>query len=158
LVERSGQGADRIFELCLRHGQALPDYTRSDAHDVFLVLDGQLRHPDFLRFLARIDTEQLRQLDAHDLLVLQGVSTGTKLPVEFKARAAQLAEAGFLDRNRGAKYVLARKYARAAGLAPDTRPRDAAFSQLLAFIEENRERGASMEQLLTVVPLSRRFH
>jgi ATP-dependent DNA helicase RecG len=44
LVERSGQGADRIFEECLRHGQALPNYTRSDAHDVFLVLDGQLRH------------------------------------------------------------------------------------------------------------------
>ena len=31
LVERSGQGADRIVEECVRHGKPLPDYSRSDA-------------------------------------------------------------------------------------------------------------------------------
>jgi ATP-dependent DNA helicase RecG len=152
MVERSGQGADRIFEQCLRHGQALPDYSRSDAHDVFLILDGQLRHPELLRFLARIDPDQIQQFDAHDLLVLERAATGQKLTATMKPRAEQLAEGGFLDRGRGSKFVLARKFARAAGIAADIRPRDAAFLQLLAFIEENRKQGATMEQLLTLVP------
>ena len=42
LVERSGQGADRIFRSCLTEGKNRPDYTRSDAAQVSLVLDGQL--------------------------------------------------------------------------------------------------------------------
>ena len=31
LVERSGQGANRIFEACIREGKALPDFDHTDA-------------------------------------------------------------------------------------------------------------------------------
>ncbi len=44
IVECSGQGADRIVEECIRNGQALPDYQRSDTYQVSLTLDGELRH------------------------------------------------------------------------------------------------------------------
>ena len=54
LVERSGQGADRIVEECVRHGQPLPDYSRSDPHQVWLTLDGEIRDENFLKFLERV--------------------------------------------------------------------------------------------------------
>src|SRR5262249_57156941 len=49
IVERAGQGADRIVESCIHNGQALPDYRRSDSYQVTLTLDRALRHPGMPR-------------------------------------------------------------------------------------------------------------
>jgi ATP-dependent DNA helicase RecG len=152
VVERSGQGADRMFEEMIAHGKALPDYSRSDPFDVFLTLPGQLRNPEFLRFLSRIDPEKVSHFDSHDLLVLLDAAIGGKIPVGLRPRTAELVERGFLDRSRGGKYILARKYTRKAGVAAGQRPRDMAYKKLLAFLEEHRENGCTMEQLLQVAP------
>jgi ATP-dependent DNA helicase RecG len=40
LVERTGRGVNRIFEGQLRYGRPAPDYSRSSATDVFVVLAG----------------------------------------------------------------------------------------------------------------------
>jgi ATP-dependent DNA helicase RecG len=152
VVERSGQGADRMFEEMIAHGKSLPDYSRSDRFDVFLTLPGELRHPDLLRFLGRIDSEEVSRFDTHDLLVLRDVALGEKIPAALLPRAAELAERGFLDRSRGGKYILARKYTRKAGSTVAERPRDMAYKKILALLEEHRENGCTMVQLLEVTP------
>jgi ATP-dependent DNA helicase RecG len=152
VVERSGQGADRMFEEMIAHGKELPDYSRSDRFDVFLTLPGELRHPDLLRFLSRVDPEQVSQLDSHALLVLRDAAVGEKIPVALRPRAAELVERGFLDRSRGGKYILARRYTRKAGAVGGERPRDLAYKKLLAFLEEHRKDGCTMEQLREVTP------
>ncbi len=59
LVERAGQGADRIFEESIRQGKALPDFAHTDEHEVVLTLDGQIQDESFLRFLEKIGQEQI---------------------------------------------------------------------------------------------------
>ena len=152
IVERSGQGADRIVEESIRNGHALPDYQRSDSHQVSLSLDGELRNPELIRFLNRIDPEVTARLDAHDLLVLRAAATGSKLPPDLRPRAAQLVDAGLLERTRGGKYMPARAYLEGTGAFQAVRPRDAAAQKLLAFLHEHRRKGCSMEELTSVVP------
>ena len=69
LVERSGQGADRIVEECVRDGKLFPDYSRSDPHQVWITLEersgrelpevpgaGRIGpHPDSRRMKACLD-------------------------------------------------------------------------------------------------------
>ena len=59
LVERAGQGADRIFEESIRQGKPLPDFAHTDEHEVVLTLDGQIQDENFLRFLEKIGQEQM---------------------------------------------------------------------------------------------------
>lgn len=51
LVERAGQGADRIFEESIKQGKPLPNFAHTDQHEVVLTLDGQVQDENFLRFL-----------------------------------------------------------------------------------------------------------
>ncbi len=110
IVEWSGQGVNRIVEECTRRGHALPDYQGSDSHQVSLSVDGELRNPEILRFLSRTDPQLMERLDAHDLLVLRAAAIGGQMPPNLRARAAQLAHAGVVERTRGGKYMPSRTY------------------------------------------------
>ena len=52
LVERTGRGVDMIFEEQLRNGRPAPNYERSTANSVALVLSGGDANLDFVRFVA----------------------------------------------------------------------------------------------------------
>ena len=98
LVERSGQGADRMVEECVRHGKPLPDYSRSDPHEVWLTLDGEIRDENFLKFLERVGHETLDSLDPHDFLILGLIASGKRLPAELQPHVPRLLELGILER------------------------------------------------------------
>jgi ATP-dependent DNA helicase RecG len=51
LVERSGQGADKMFEATIREGKPKPDFGGTDEYEVRLTLQGDIQNPRFLRFL-----------------------------------------------------------------------------------------------------------
>lgn len=53
LVERSGQGVDKIFSITLSEGKAEPDYTASDAHQVTLSLSGTISDKPLHVFINR---------------------------------------------------------------------------------------------------------
>lgn len=114
LVERSGQGADRIVEECVRHGKPLPNYSRSDAHQVWLTLDGEIRDENFLKFLERIGEDTLNALDPHDFLILSMLAEGRRLTAELSARIPLLVEKGLVQRTGRGKPVLSRKLYEAA--------------------------------------------
>lgn len=45
MVERSGQGANRMFELYARESKHPPDFTGTDDYEVFLTLYGKAQDP-----------------------------------------------------------------------------------------------------------------
>ena len=81
LVERAGQGADRIFEESIRQGKPLPDFAHTDEHEVVLTLDGQIQDENFLRFLEKIGQEQMASFMTEDFLVLDLVHREQPIPV-----------------------------------------------------------------------------
>lgn len=157
LVERSGQGADRIVEECVRHGKPLPDYSRSDAHGVALVLDGEIHDENFLKFLERIGEEVLDTLDPHDFLVLGLIASEKRLSAELRPRVLPLVELGILDRTGRGKPILAKRYypgmtgGSVEAVERDTeRLRD--LVTIRSHIERHHATGVPLRELLELLP------
>lgn len=118
LVERAGQGANRIFESCIREGKDLPDFTNTDAWQVSLTLHGQIRDSRFVRFLERVGSETQVSFDTHELLVLDLVHRELPVPSELRSRLPKLIDSGILEtvgRGRGTRYLLSRRFHAALG-------------------------------------------
>ena len=72
LVERSGQGVDKMFYNCLMEGKPLPTYDGTDAFQVQLNLQAMIAEPELLKFFRR-EQERRPQDDkfnVFDLLTL----------------------------------------------------------------------------------------
>jgi ATP-dependent DNA helicase RecG len=67
LVERSGQGVDRMIEESLREGKRIPEFTGTDNYQVSITVHGELRNPDFVRFLERVSAERQFSFSVEDL-------------------------------------------------------------------------------------------
>jgi ATP-dependent DNA helicase RecG len=155
LVERSGQGADRIIEECVRHGQPLPDYSRSDPHQVWLKLDGTIRDEDFLKFLERVGPEMLDALDPHDFLILGLIASGRRLPAGLQPHVPRLLDLGILDRTGRGKPILAKRlYSTAAGASAKASGRDEVRRRYRAALREHisQHAGCSLHEILAAFP------
>jgi ATP-dependent DNA helicase RecG len=110
LVERSGQGVDRIVVQCVRQGKPLPDFSASDAHRVALRLDGEIGDEAFLKFLERVGDDALDALDSHDFVALSQIAAGVRPGTELSRQIQKLVEAGLVERTGHGKPVLAKRY------------------------------------------------
>jgi ATP-dependent DNA helicase RecG len=161
LVERAGQGVDLIFRECIRQSKRLPDFSRTDAHSVWLTLHGEILDPEFLRFLEEIGQERMTAFSTDDFLVVDLVHRGQPVTNILKSRVENLLEQGIIERHgrgRAARLLLSRRFYRYLGKAGIyTRKRgldrDTNKALLLKHIEENRAVGAKMEELRQVLPL-----
>jgi ATP-dependent DNA helicase RecG len=79
MVERSGQGANRMFELCARESKQPPDYSGTDDYEVFLMLYEKVQDPRFLTFLEKIGRERQVSFEATDFLTLDLINREEKL-------------------------------------------------------------------------------
>lgn len=160
LVERSGQGMNRIFESCIKESKPRPDFTNTDENHVWLTLKGEVQNPEFLRFLEKLGQERLETFSTQDLLVVDQVSRGEKLPDWLKDSLFRLVDIGVIEkvgRGRGSQYVLSRKfykhlgktgtYTRKRGLDRDTNK-----ALLLKHIVSNADTGSRMEEFYQVLP------
>jgi ATP-dependent DNA helicase RecG len=79
LVERSGQGVDKMFYNNLMESKPLPDFSCSDAWQVELRLKTEITDKNFYLFLREIQRNRTDKLNVFDLLTLdkvrQGIST-----------------------------------------------------------------------------------
>ncbi|MEA3414774.1 MAG: transcriptional regulator, partial [Thermodesulfobacteriota bacterium] len=161
MVERSGQGANRMFELCARESKQPPDYSGTDDYEVFLTLYGKVQDPRFLTFLEKIGRERQISFEATDFITLDLINRGQKLPLWAKERVPLLLKSGAIERV-GRKYMLSRKYyefvdrkgvyTRKRGLDLETNKQ-----LLLKHIRDNRDNGSRLNDLRQVLPaLSRR--
>lgn len=163
LVERAGQGADRIFEESIKEGKPLPDFSSSDDYEVTLKLDGQIQDESFLRFLEKIGQEKLASFNILDFLVLDLVHNEKSIPTkppELKMRLKHLADLGIIERignGRSARYILCQQYyalARKSGMYTRKKGLDRETNKelLLKHIRSNSTTGAKYIELHQVLP------
>ena len=78
LVERSGQGVDKIFRITLSEGKPSPDYSKSDFYQVELSLIGELEDKVFALFIK--DEQEKRdennQLGTFEIIALHQIKEG----------------------------------------------------------------------------------
>lgn len=113
LVERSGQGADKIFEKSISEGKAKPNYSGSDSYKVKLVLNGQVKDKQFIRFLEKISEDKNKFLSIDELLILDDIREGIPISDSSKDLLENLKSIGVIEvhgRGKGSKYILSQKY------------------------------------------------
>lgn len=155
LVERSGQGFDRILESCIKGAKPHPQFDGTDDYQVFLTLDGQVQDTRFLRFLECIGQEQMQTFDTDHLVLLDLAYRQKPIPAVLHPLLPQLMDAGVLEKV-GRKFIPSRRlmsllgetgrYTRLKGL-----DRPAQRALLLQHIQES-EGGAKFEDLHQVLP------
>jgi len=165
LVERAGQGFDLIYRECIRQSKPLPDFTRTDAHAVWLTLHGEIQDPEFLRFLEQIGQERMASFSTEDFLVMDFIHCEQPVPDFLKPRIQNLSEQGVIEqvgRGRGTRYLLSRRFYRFLGKSGVyTRKhgldRETNKALLLKHIRESHKSGATFSEFEQVLPgLSRR--
>ncbi len=156
MVERSGQGANRMFQLCARESKQPPDYSGTDDYEVFLTLYGKVQDPRFLTFLEKIGRERQVSFEATDFITLDLINRKEKLPQWARDRMPALLKSGVVERI-GRKYMLSRKYyefvdrkgvyTRKRGLDRETNKQ-----LLLKHIKDNKNQGSQFRDLKEVLP------
>lgn len=156
LIERSGQGVDRMWRMALLDGKMPPDYSRTDDHHVYVRLHGTIHDPVLLRFLEEIGEERYRTFGASDLAVLHFVSQDKEVPRDFRGRVKHLVEQGILERI-GRKLIFARRYYEMKGQAGvHTRKRGLSKEANLQFVLNHLRscgaKGCVLSDLQPVLP------
>ena len=160
LVERAGQGFDRIFRECIQQSKPLPDFSHTDTYSVWLTLHGDIQDPEFLRFLEEIGREQVATFGLDDLLVVDLVHREQSVPDDLQSRVDHLLEQGIIERvgrGRGVRLMLSRRFYRYIGKAGTyTRKRgldrETNKELLLKHIRDNRKEGSPLKELVQVLP------
>lgn len=164
LVERSGQGADRMFEHTIREGKAKPDFSGSDEYQVSLRLRGEISNPSLVNFLNNVARQRGARFSLADLLVLDTVQHEKPIPDALQSRIPGLVENGALERfgrGRGRRYILSRSFygfIGKSGAYTRTRGLDRSTNKelILKHIRDNPETGSALHELLQVLPAQSR--
>lgn len=160
LVERSGQGVDRMFETAIREGKPLPDFSRSDVYRVLVTLEGTIQDPAFLRFLEKVVDEGGYSFATADLFVLDHVRRGKAIPAELHERLRRMEQNGIVERfgrGRAVKYIFSRRFAEFLGdTATYTRQRgldrDTNKELLVRHLELQGHLGSTLSEIADVLP------
>lgn len=160
LVERSGQGMNRIVEECIKESKPKPDFSGTDEFQVCLTLRGDIQDPRFLVFLEKVGQNRLSSFSTEDLLVLDLLYHDQEVPERLRARLIGLTEAGILEKvgkGRGSRFMLSRRfyeflgtpgaYTRRKGLDKDTNK-----ELLLKHISGCQDIGCQARELMQVLP------
>lgn len=160
LVERSGQGADRMFEVSIKESKPRPDFAGTDAFQVSIALYGEVQDLRFLKFLEQVGQETLATFTTKDLLILDYVHRDKFIPEELKDRLAFLRDRGVIEvsgRGRGTRYILSRQlyafigkkgaYTRKRGLDRETNK-----ALLLKHLDDYKGDGSRLQDLAQVLP------
>jgi len=111
MVERTGQGVDKMFYFCLMEGKPLPDYSRTDDYQVELCLRAKIVDEAFYIFLKEVQFNRKDKLNVFDLLTLDKVRQGVSMDL-FEESVEKLLSEGLIKSLSSAdkKYVLGDLY------------------------------------------------
>lgn len=154
LVERAGQGADRMLVESVRDSKPLPDYSRSDAHEVFLRLHGQVQDAAFVKFLTQVEATRKTPLTSHAYLVLDLVRRSEPIPNADRDVLDALRKEGLVrsvGRGRGAKPTLNPDLYDAAA-SSTLADRETIKAAIVDYLEGHREEGTTTGELLDQFP------
>ena len=119
IVERSGQGMDKIFLKTLSEGKCDPDYTESDDFNVTAILSATVKDKAFAIYVQSIQQSlpEDKKLTVFDVMALCEVRDGKKVPSNRQI-AQKLEQMGFLEKHgktNAIRYILPRRYYEFAG-------------------------------------------
>jgi ATP-dependent DNA helicase RecG len=157
LVERSGQGVNRMYEECIKESKHLPDFSGTDEYQVSLTLYGEIQDPKFLRFLEKVGKERIASFSTEDMMVLSYIGMQKPVPPSLKKRIDGLFEHKIIEKIGSKKIILSRSYYEFIGQKGEyTRKRgldrDTNKSLLLKHIEDNQQEGSPLKDLMQVLP------
>ncbi|MBO8483169.1 MAG: putative DNA binding domain-containing protein [Bacteroidetes bacterium] len=114
IVERSGQGMDKIFLYTLSEGKPEPNYTQSDDFSVTVILSGSVKNTGFAMYVQSIQQElpDDGKLSVFDVLALCEVRDGMKCPKD-RTVTEKLVRLGYLEKHgktNAVYYILPRRY------------------------------------------------
>ncbi len=114
-VERSGQGADKIFRLTIEEGKGSPDYSETSEASVVLKIPASLQDQEFIRFLNAFTKQKNISLSARDYVLLEKIRNGEKL---LRPKIQHLIDCGLLEpygRTNSMRFILSSEYYNHAG-------------------------------------------
>ena len=114
IVERSGQGIDKIYKNTLSEGKDEPDYSHSDPFRVELHLSAVIKDKAFAMFLdsEQRDLPEEERLSVFEVMALNHIREGRSNEVE-KEMLKALQERGLIEKRgktRGTYYILSKSY------------------------------------------------
>ena len=155
IVERSGQGVDKIFSKTLSEGKAAPDYSASDDFNVVLTLKGSMKDRAFALFVESVQQTlpDEEKLSVFEILALSQIRDG-KSDDCGRNILHKLQKRGLVEkrgRTRGTSYILCRGYYEFTGnMSEYARKSDWNLDQMLKMIEPYivKYNGAKMGDLV----------
>jgi ATP-dependent DNA helicase RecG len=112
LVERSGQGVDKIFSITLSEGKAEPDYKNSDILQVSLTLRSEIIDKAFHTFVSQYQiSEKEPKLGVEQIITLCKIRNGIFRQLNLEI-VAQLERLGLISKMSGHtnRYTLSEEY------------------------------------------------
>lgn len=113
LVERSGQGVDKMFNRCIMEAKYLPDYSGTDSYQVALTFKSEIRSTPFLVFIRRKQTERSNdnKLNILELILLYKVFFGFSVDeIPDKSLVNKLEKEGLLQHSKSGKLKLSKEF------------------------------------------------
>lgn len=115
IVERSGQGIDKIFYRTLSEGKEAPDYSGSDAFNVELILSAIIQDKAFALFIESVQQNlaEDNKLSVFEIVVLDKIRRNEKTTALDKAVIKQLMDRSLIEKRgktNGIHYILCRSY------------------------------------------------
>lgn len=115
VVERSGQGVDKIFYQTISEAKPSPNYTFSDNYQVELRLSGVVEDKAFAMFIRRIqqDRKDGEKLSVHEVIALNEIRKGHDKKSFDPALLKKLENEGLLERTgktNSQKIILSKLY------------------------------------------------
>ena len=119
IVERSGQGVDKIFLYTLSEGKPEPDYSQTDDFNVTATLSAAVKDTGFALYIQDIQDglPDDKKLNVFDVLALCEIRDGAKRPSN-KEIALKLEKLGFIEKHgktNAQYYILPRRYYELSG-------------------------------------------
>ncbi len=115
VVERSGQGVDKIYYQCIAEAKGVPDYSHSDDYQVELRLSAIVKDKAFALFIKQLqrDRKDDNKLSVKEILALDAIREGNykydfNKPVTEKLLAEGLIEKK--GRTTNQRFVLSKVY------------------------------------------------
>lgn len=123
IVERSGQGMDKIFLYTLAEGKPIPDYSKSDDFSVTAILSASVQDAGFAAFIKSSQEElpATDQLTVFEMMELCKIKDGTKRDLD-KNLVKGLVRKKLVERHgktNAQYYTLPRRYYEMTGKTAD---------------------------------------
>lgn len=113
LVEKSGQGVDKMFTNCIMEAKPLPDFSETDNYQVSLKFKTDIRDVSFLVYIRQEQAKRPRyhKLNVFQLMAIYNVCFGDKFEVKTSI-IDELVDEGIILRSKSGKLSMSKEYQR----------------------------------------------